>query len=126
MFNLNSVTKVMTAAGLACLVADGKLEWTTPIRDILPDFGNSWDPLKPLLTPLDLLSVRTGRSMLDSMSWQGNNYVFFKKSETVDLWNAIPRLTGFRTSFLYNNWGYAIIGIIVETLSGQKIHDFLR
>ncbi|EXJ85020.1 hypothetical protein A1O3_05695 [Capronia epimyces CBS 606.96] len=126
MFNLDSCTKAITAAGLGCLVADGKVQWTTPVRDILPEFGALGDIIDSLITPLDLLSMRSGHTMLDSLSWQGNNHIFFDKADTVTLWNATPRLGSFRSSYIYNNWGYAIIGIVIETLSGKKLHDFLK
>jgi CubicO group peptidase (beta-lactamase class C family) len=38
LFPICSVTKSFTATGLALLVDDGKLEWDTPVRDILPEF----------------------------------------------------------------------------------------
>ncbi|RDL33001.1 Uncharacterized protein BP5553_08440 [Venustampulla echinocandica] len=125
-YNLDSITKGMTAAAFGLLVAEGKVEWTTPLKDIIPEFASLGDELDKQLTPLDLLSMRSGNTMLDSMSWQGNNYIFFKKSETIALWNATPRQGSFRSSFLYNNWGYAVIGVVIEKLSGQGLHDFLR
>ncbi|KAK2592981.1 hypothetical protein QQS21_009309 [Conoideocrella luteorostrata] len=125
-YNIDSITKSMTAAAFGLLVADGKVKWETPVRDIIPEFASLGDELDKQITPLDLLSMRSGNTMLDSMSWQGNNYIFFKKSETIALWNATPRQGSFRNSFLYNNWCYAVVGVIIEKLSGQSLHDFLR
>ena len=125
-FNMDSVTKGITAAAFACLVNEGKAKWTTPIRDIIPDFAKGCDELDRLFTPLDLFSMRSGHTMLDSLSWQGHNIVFFEKSQTIDLWNVSPRLGGFRSSYIYNNWGYAVMGVVIEKLTGQKLNLFLK
>ncbi|KAH7157872.1 beta-lactamase/transpeptidase-like protein [Dactylonectria estremocensis] len=125
-FNLNSLTKSLTAAALACLVQDGKLSWDTPIRSILPDFAEGCDAVDQSITSVDLLSMRTGHFAFNNMAWQGNNIVLPKKEGTVRFWNATPRIAPFRKSFVYNNWGYGIIALVIEKLSGQSFHAFLQ
>ncbi|KAH7176312.1 beta-lactamase/transpeptidase-like protein [Dactylonectria macrodidyma] len=125
-FNLNSLTKSLTAAALARLVQDGKLSWETPIISILPDFAEGGDATDQSINAMDLLSMRTGHFALNCMAWQGNNIVLPKKEDTVQYWNATPRIAPFRQSFIYNNWGYGVIALVIEKLSGQPFHTFLQ
>ena len=37
-FTIGSITKTFTATGLAMLVDEGRLDWTKPVRDYLPEF----------------------------------------------------------------------------------------
>jgi len=45
-FLLCSITKSFTAAGLGLLVDEGKLDWTRPVREYLPEFrcAMRWQP----------------------------------------------------------------------------------
>lgn len=74
-FNLNSLTKGVTAAAYACLVEDGQVTWNTRIKCILPDFSSGADQINQEITALDLLSMRTGHQPFGSLAWQGNNIV---------------------------------------------------
>lgn len=125
-FNLNSLTKSLTAAAFACLVNDGKVTWETPIRSVLGDFAEGGDALDKSITPIDLLSMRTGHQSLNCFAWQGNNIVLPEKSDTVQFWNATPRVGSFRSHFSYNNWAYGIMALVIEKLSGQPLHQFLQ
>lgn len=70
--------------------------------------------------------MRTGHHSLNCMAWQGNNIVLPRRNETLQYWNAIPRLGPFRSYFSYNNWGYGIIGLAIEKLSGQPLNAFMK
>jgi CubicO group peptidase (beta-lactamase class C family) len=55
------VTKSFTATGLALPVDEGKLDWDTPVREVLPEFRLR-DPVASEQTTLrDLLTHRTRR-----------------------------------------------------------------
>lgn len=125
-FNLNSLTKSITAASFACLVSEGKVSWETPIRSILPDFADGCDDIDQSMTPIDLLSMRTGHHSFNCMAWQGSNIVLPNRADTMQFWNATPRIGAFRSYFIYNNWGYGIIALVIEKLSGQPFHTFLK
>lgn len=125
-FNLNSLTKGITAAAFARLVKDGKITWETPIKSVLPDFAEGGDALDQSITHIDLLSMRTGYQSLNCLAWQGNNIVLPNKSDTVQFWNATPRLGSFRSHFSYINWAYGIIALVKEKLSGKPLHHYFQ
>src|SRR5579884_3765379 len=71
LFPLASVTKAFTAASLATLVDEGKLDWDRPVREYLPDF-RLWDDFAgERITPRDLLTHRSGLPRQDLM-WYGS------------------------------------------------------
>jgi CubicO group peptidase (beta-lactamase class C family) len=91
-FNLNSLTKSITAAAFACLVHDGKISWHTPIKAVLPDFAEACDTFDQSMNAVDLLSMRSGHHAFNCLTWQGNNIILPHKSDTIKYWNATPRL----------------------------------
>jgi CubicO group peptidase (beta-lactamase class C family) len=96
-FLLHSLSKAITASAFACLVNDGKREWTTPLKSIIPELEDE------RITPLDLISVRSGYYPANSFAWQGNNIVLLRNEDTVKNWNALKQRGDFRGSFKYNN-----------------------
>ena len=59
-FILCSVTKSFTALGLAILVDEGRLDWTKPVRDYLPEFRLHDAVATERVTVIDLLCHHTG------------------------------------------------------------------
>lgn len=125
-FHLNSLTKSVTAAAFACLVQDGKITWETPIRSILPEFAEGSDEMDRDINAIDLLSMRSGHQSLGCLPWQGNNIVLLDKRDIIKFWNSTPRAGSFRSFFSYNNWGYGVITLVFEKLSGQPLHQFFQ
>ncbi|KAJ5728691.1 uncharacterized protein N7483_003199 [Penicillium malachiteum] len=56
LYGLGSLTKSLTAIGIANLVHEGALSWDTPVKDILPDFHHKDPCLTNLTTVIDLLA----------------------------------------------------------------------
>ncbi|CAI4215943.1 unnamed protein product [Parascedosporium putredinis] len=83
-FNLNSLTKSITSAAFACLVHDGKVNWDTPIKAILPDFAQGCDAIDQEINAIDLLSMRSGHQSLNCLPWQGNNIVLPDRRDTIN------------------------------------------
>ena len=59
-FILCSVTKSFTALGLAILVDEGRLDWSKPVRDYLPEFRLHDAFATDHVTTIDLLCHNTG------------------------------------------------------------------
>ncbi|MCP5107969.1 MAG: beta-lactamase family protein, partial [bacterium] len=65
LFAIGSCTKGFTAAAVALLVDEKKLEWHTPVIEYLPDFRLYDDYATLHTTPCDLLCHRTGLPRYD-------------------------------------------------------------
>ncbi|HEY0051874.1 MAG TPA: serine hydrolase domain-containing protein, partial [Caulobacteraceae bacterium] len=63
LFGVASNTKAMTAACIAMLVDEGKVEWDAPVTRYLPQFAMSDETVTRLMTVRDLLVHRSGLSL---------------------------------------------------------------
>ncbi|KAK4504221.1 hypothetical protein PRZ48_005137 [Zasmidium cellare] len=118
----------MTAAAVGVLVEEGKLNWSTPVKQILPKFGQKNSHVEDLVNVADLLSHRTGLSDVVPLSYtfQGDGEFLLPKSQLYPIFESLPTSTSIRTGWQYLNSGYAIAGKIVETLSGVSFRDHLN
>ncbi|CAO2648630.1 Nn.00g078970.m01.CDS01 [Neocucurbitaria sp. VM-36] len=124
--NINSMTKALTAALVAMEVAKGTLMWSSKFTHFLPDFKSRSPTVKQECTILDLLTHNTGLSECDAL-WLGsqNNIIL----DRVELLRTIATLlpgTPFRSeTFIYNNWGYEIVGLVLKKVTGKGISQLL-
>ena len=101
---------------------DKKLTWSTPIKQILPEFELE-DPYRSQHASIeDALSHRIGQSAHNSCyGWTGPS--------SKDLVKTIRHLSlcaPFRTEFHYNNIMYATIGAVIEELEQKPGHAILK
>src|SRR4029453_9532061 len=59
-FTICSITKTFTATGLALLVDEGRLDWTKPVRDYVPEFRLHDPGATDRITVRDLLCHHSG------------------------------------------------------------------
>ena len=123
-FRLASITKQFTAMLILKLVSENKLALDVPITTYLPDypktigdkinihhllthtsglpnytsFSNYGEMMRDPITPMDILKIFQDSSLL------------FNPGER----------------FRYSNSGYAILGVIIEQISGKSYEDVLR
>lgn len=122
LFAIGSSTKAFTAAGLAMLVEDGKLEWDKPVINYLPDFKLMDDFATREMTAVDLLTHQSGLPRHDLM-WYGSG---FSRMEIFERLRHLPSNKSFRSAWQYQNLMYLTAGILTERISGQSWEDFTR
>ncbi|HEY7573929.1 MAG TPA: serine hydrolase, partial [Thermoanaerobaculia bacterium] len=114
-FDIASLTKSFTAAAIASMVDEGRLDWDKPIRSYLPavQFSDPW--LTANVTLRDLLCHRTGVR---------NNAAPFRghltRTQVVGLFRYLEPLSAFRTKWEYSNIGYALAGEVAATAAGAS------
>lgn len=125
-YMIGTMAKALTASAVGILVDDGKLQWNTPIRDILPDFQSCSTTVFENLTVVDLLSHRSGLAR-SNFWWQGaEGALLLQKSDLLKTYKELPPVGGFRADWAYSNWGYAVVGAVIEQLTGTSFADFLE
>lgn len=125
-FFVASLTKAITAAALGMLVNDGLLKWTTPVHEILLEMSRSTMLCRDQLSVIDLLSHRTGVAWSDALYLQSNNNILLPKSECIRTFDYLPVITPPGSTYMYNNYGYNIAGLVVEKLSGKDWGEFVK
>ncbi|KAE8373753.1 beta-lactamase/transpeptidase-like protein [Aspergillus bertholletiae] len=124
-YPVGTLAKTFTAAAIGILVHEGQLKWDTPVRDVLPQFRSRDVTVSHHLTVLDLLCHRGGLARSNQW-WQGAGGVLLQeKSRTIPFYSTLEPVGSFRASWAYSNWGYAILGEIIERVSGQSYGDYL-
>lgn len=118
-YGTGSITKQFAGTAVGSLVEDGKLNWETPIRQILPSFDSTMPGMNENLIVLDLLSHRHDIAGSNDL-WTGSSCVLLlDKKETIPTFNCFGAVKQFRQQFQYNNWGYAMMGEVIEETTGS-------
>lgn len=121
---IGSSSKSFTAMAVASLAEEGKLNLDTPVRTYMPEF-ELVDPVATMqATPRDLLSHRTG---LPRHEWMWFNWDDLSRHDLAvnrirHLQNNMP----FRSGFQYQNPMYAVLGYLIEKISGQTWDQFVE
>ena len=121
-FTICSITKTFTATGLAMLVDEGRLDWTKPVRDYVPEFRLHDAIATDRITVRDLLSHHTGLPRHDWIWMPGD----LSRAEMLAALRYIEPSRDVRTAFQYSNLGYHAASIVAERISGLNWEDFTR
>lgn len=124
-FPTGSTGKAFTAAALAILVDEGKLDWDDKVIDHLPDFRmyDAWVTRE--MTIGDLLVHRSGLGL------GAGDLLFIPRSSRsrADIVRALRNLkpaTSFRSNYAYDNILYIVAGEVIAAASGQDWETFMR
>ncbi|KAG4287344.1 hypothetical protein FPRO06_04996 [Fusarium proliferatum] len=123
---LCSLTKAFTAARCGILVDEGKLEWTKPLESCIP-FRSVVDPvIGERATVQDALSHNTGLAHMD-LTWLGVECdCILDKKGLLDVVSHLPPVHDLRSGFHYNNYMYAVAGLLIEQQSGRPWYELLK
>ena len=119
-FVLASMTKVFTASAVMLLVQEGKITLDEPVAEILPQMPAAWSRI----TIRNCLSHTSGIPdvMVDDINVTP---VAGDREEMFDKLGKLPvHSSGAEAS--YNQTGYALLGMVIEKISGLPYEDFVR
>ncbi|KAF2465945.1 beta-lactamase/transpeptidase-like protein [Lindgomyces ingoldianus] len=120
-----SMLKILTVSTVAKLVHDGILGWDVPVREYLPGF-NREDDIGRLTTLRDLIANRTGLAVAAFFWTQQNGELLLGKNEMVHMACHLKAVKPFRASFLYSQWNYILVQIIIETVTGKPFGTLIQ
>lgn len=120
-FELASVTKQFTAAGIMMLVEEGKLRLDTSITTYIDSAPPTWSPI----TVRHLLTHTSGIFAGGIVRHQGSPLLAVTTNQAFQFVAAQrvfpPGDVGF-----YSDAGYFLLGMIIEKASGQAYREFLQ
>ena len=129
LFRIGSVSKSFTAFGMMRLVEQGRLKLTDQVLAIDPDLPivNPWEETHPI-TIENLLEHTAG---FDDMHF----HAFYNTTDQtappiIEMVNEHRKSLLSRwppgTKMSYSNPGYVILGHIIEKVTGQPFHEFIK
>ena len=121
-FAICSITKSFTATGVALLHNEGRLDWTKPVRDYLPEFRLHDPVATERLTIRDLLCHQSGLPRHDWVHFAGDR----APAELLGLMRHLEPSRDIRAAYQYNNLCYNAVGLLIERISGQSYEPFIR
>jgi CubicO group peptidase (beta-lactamase class C family) len=123
-FNVGSINKVFTQVAVAQLASQGKLELSDTIRKHLPDYPG---PGADRITIQQLLTMSSGLGDIFGKKYDATPKSRLRAlSDFLPLFVDEPLLFEPGTSRRYSNAGYVVLGLIIERVSGQSYHDYVR
>jgi CubicO group peptidase (beta-lactamase class C family) len=123
-FRIGSMNKMMTAVAILQLVGAGKIRLDAPIGTYLADYPNK-----------DVATRATIRHLLTHTGGTGDIFgpQFFEHRLSLCAHADYVALYGKRAldftpgeRFAYSNYGFLLLGAIVEAVSGQSYYDYMR
>ena len=126
LFKIASNSKAMTAAVLARLVQQGKLDWEDPVVKHLPAFAMHDPWVTRNMTVRDLLVHNSGlpEGGGDLMLWPEPN--LFTRDDIVRGLRHIPPAYGFRAGYAYDNLLYVVAGQVAAAAGGASYEELVR
>lgn len=123
-FRIGSMNKMFTGVAILQLVQAGKLSLTDPLAKILPDYPNREVAGKVTIQQLLTHTGGTGdffgpdfeahrlelRTLQDYLKLFGNRGLEFEPGNR----------------FEYSNYGFILLGVIIEKISGQGYYDYVN
>ncbi len=120
MFKIGSITKQFTAMAIMMLEEHGLLSVNDPITKYIPDFKGG-----DKITIHHLLSMSSGIGDYLYSDW-GNCNRNYKVEDIIQRIKNKPIIFEAGTSFHYSNSNYALLGYIIEQVSGVEYGEFLK
>src|SRR5215207_3831472 len=123
-FNLGSMNKMWTAIAIAQLVEQGKIDLDATVGQYVPDLPNQ--SIRETVKIRHLLSHASGMG-----TYFRNGFLRDKKYVTA-MTDYVPFYADVPLSFTpgarmqYSNAGFALLGLIVERVSGQSFYDYMK
>jgi D-alanyl-D-alanine carboxypeptidase len=125
-FRIASNTKTMTAALVVLLAQDGKLTFTDPVSQYVPDVPNGAQ-----ITVADLLTMRSGLYNYTSApelaaELDADPAKAWTPQQVLAIAFAHPPNDPPNTTYEYDNTNYALLGMIAEKVDGRPLSDQMR
>lgn len=122
LFAIASCTKAFTTTALAMLVAERKLHWDQPVRDVLDYFRLADPSADRLVTLRDLVCHRTGLGSYDLLWYRAP----WNQREAIRRIAKLAPERQFRSSFQYQSTMVAAAGYAAAAAAKQPWQEFVQ
>jgi CubicO group peptidase (beta-lactamase class C family) len=124
-FNVGSITKDFTRLAIAQLAQAGKLKTDAPVITYLPDYPNKEWAQKATIDQLVKHTSGLG-DVFTKRFWDTNTMRFQKPRDFIDFFASDPLQFEPGKGQRYSNYGYVVLGAIIEAVSGESYYDYIQ
>lgn len=123
-FRIGSMNKMFTAVAVLQLVQAGKIKVTDPLGKYLPDYANKDVAAK--VTVHHLLTHTGGTGDIFGPEFDAHRLERRTLQDYVKLYEKRGPEFEPGSRWQYSNYGFLLLGVIVEKVSGQNYYDYVR
>ena len=123
-FRIGSMNKMFTATAILQLTQAGKLQLTDTIAKILPDYPNK--TLASKVTIHHLLTHTGGTGDIFGPDFDTHRLELKTLQDYVNLYGKRDLAFEPGSKWDYSNYGFLLLGVIVEKVSGQSYYDYVE
>jgi len=123
-FRLGSMNKMFTAVATLQLVQNGKLDLKAPLGNYLTDYLNK--DLASKVTIEQMLTHTGGTGDIFGPDFDKNRLELKTLQDYVKLYGSRGPEFQPGSQWKYSNYGFLLLGVIVEKVSGQSYYDYVR
>jgi len=123
-FRLGSMNKMFTAVATLQLIGQGKLGLEDPLIKHLPDYPNK--DLASKVTVRHLLTHTGGTGDIFGPEFDQNRLSLRALADYVKLYGERPLAFEPGARYEYSNYGFVLLGLLIEKVSGQSYYDYVR
>lgn len=124
LYEIGSLSKAFTGVGILLLQEQGVLSTADRIEEYLPWLYFNYQNERAAITIKNLLNHTSGLARQHSDAPRGEGDEMLRR--TVEPLVGAELNTAPGTAFAYNNANYDILGLIIETVSGQSYSAFME
>ena len=123
-FRIGSMNKMFTATTVLQLAQAGRLKLTDPLGKYLADYPNK--DIAEKVTVHQLLTHTGGTGDIFGPEFDKNRLTLRALSDYVALYGKRDPEFEPGARFAYSNYGFILLGVLVEKVSGQSYYDYVR
>jgi D-alanyl-D-alanine carboxypeptidase len=123
-FRIGSMNKMFTAVSILQLVQAGRIALTDPLGKYLPDYPNQ--QLARQVTLHHLLTHTGGTGDIFGPEYAEHRKELRKLDDYVRLFGARPVEFPPGSDWKYSNYGFVLLGVVIEKVTGQSYYDYVR
>src|SRR5256884_4940378 len=123
-FRIGSMNKMFTATATLQLVQAGKLGLNDPLGRYLTDYPNK--DLAAKVTIYQLLTHTGGTGDIFGPEFAAHRLELRSLNDYVNLYGSRPLKFEPGSKWEYSNYGFILLGVVIEKVSGQSYYEYVR
>lgn len=123
-FRIGSMNKMFTAVAVMQLVQAGKIDLSAPLGTYLPDYPNQ--QIAAHVTIEQLLSHTGGTGDIFGPEYDAHRLDLRTPHDYIALFGTRAPLFDPGTKWQYSNYGFILLGAVIERVSGVSYYDYVR